>query len=130
MSELQPNQAPIFSSFADWCLHKDSLSKEARHTVEVLLKCAGTSDCNKLTNLTYLELYNNQITDLSGLSTLTNLTYLNLYSNQITDLSGLSTLTNLTSLILYNNQITDLSGLSTLTNLTSLHLDNNQITDR
>ncbi len=55
MSELQPNLAPIFSSFADWCLHKDSLSKEARHTVEALLKYARTSDCNEadriLTNL-------------------------------------------------------------------------------
>ncbi|MDZ7957317.1 MAG: hypothetical protein RMY34_05340 [Aulosira sp. DedQUE10] len=45
MSEPQPNQTPNFSRFADWCLHKDSLSTEARHTVEVLSEKAGTCDC-------------------------------------------------------------------------------------
>jgi hypothetical protein len=44
MSEKQPNEPMSFSSFADWCRHIDSLSEEARHTVKVLLKKAGTDD--------------------------------------------------------------------------------------
>ncbi|MFB2923708.1 MULTISPECIES: leucine-rich repeat domain-containing protein [Aerosakkonema] len=156
MSSLQPKITKTFTCFADWCLHKDRLSKGAKHTIDVLLKIAGTSDCEEadrilsnctvlhhrsdkkitdisilsnLTNLTYLNLDNNQITDVRGLFNLTNLTYLNLAGNQITDISGLSTLTNLTDLCIDNNQITDISGLSTLTNLTYLNLSNNQITD-
>ncbi|MBD1930799.1 MULTISPECIES: leucine-rich repeat domain-containing protein [Cyanophyceae] len=133
MSEPQPNQTPNFNSFADWCLHKDSLSEAARNTVDVLLEEAGTSDCNEaaliLLYCTELDLSSNEITDLNLLSGLTNLTQLDLNYNEITDLSGLSRLINLTQLNLYNNQITDLSGLSRLTNLTQLHLGGNQITD-
>ncbi|HBE37033.1 MAG TPA: leucine-rich repeat domain-containing protein, partial [Cyanobacteria bacterium UBA11368] len=88
MSRSQPNQPPTFTSFADYCLHFDSLTKAARHTVKVLLKIAGTSDCNEadriLSNLTSLELYNNLLTDISPLSTLTNLTELSLNNNKIT----------------------------------------------
>ncbi|MEG3840661.1 leucine-rich repeat domain-containing protein [Microcoleus sp. herbarium14] len=133
MPEPQANQPINFSSFADWCKHKDSLSESARHTVEMLLKKAGTSDCNQahkvLSNLTKLNLSTNQITDITPLSRLTNLTELHLYNNQISDLTGLSALINLTELELQFNQITDITGLSALTNLTELSLSNNQITD-
>jgi small GTP-binding protein len=87
------------------------------------------SEISKLTNLTSLYLSNNQITDISEISKLTNLTSLYLSNNQITDISEISKLTNLTSLYLYNNQITDISEISKLTNLTLLYLSNNQITD-
>ncbi|TAF00131.1 MAG: hypothetical protein EAZ79_03595 [Oscillatoriales cyanobacterium] len=111
MSEPQPNPAN-FSSFADWCLHKDSLSPEAKHTVEILLKCAGTSDINEanriLSSSNELILYNNQISDLTPLQSLTNLTSLYLYNNQISDITPLQSLTNLTYLYLYNNQISDI----------------------
>ncbi|WP_264197115.1 leucine-rich repeat domain-containing protein, partial [Microseira wollei] len=103
MSE-QPNLSTNFTTFADWCLHFDSLPEAARHTVEMLLKKAKTSDCNEADRI------------------LSNLTSLNLDSNQITDISPLKALTNLTSLNLYNNQITDISPLKALTNLTSLNL--------
>jgi len=155
MSEKQPNELMSFSSFADWCRHIDSLSEEARHTVKVLLKKAGTDDpeaaqqilssmteldlrhnritdisiLGSLTNLTTLYLNNNRITDISFLGSLTNLTTLHLGYNQITDISFLGSLTNLTTLDLDDNQITDISFLGSLTNLTRLHLDDNQITD-
>ncbi len=133
MSEPQTNKPINLSSFAEWCKHKDSLSEEAIYTVELLLKKAGTSDCNEaariLSNLTELNLNRNKITDITPLSALTNLTSLNLYCNQITDITGLSTLTNLTSLTLSENQITDITGLSALANLTYLNLYHNQITD-
>ena len=133
MSRSQPNQPPTFTSFADYCLHKDSLTEAARHTVEVLLEIADTSDCNEaeriLLNCTSLNLDSNLLTDISPLSTLTNLTELYLHNNKITDISPLSTLTNLTSLSLNNNLLTDTSGLSTLTNLANLYLNSNKITD-
>ena len=67
-----------------------------------------------------LDLYNNQITDISFLGSLTNLTTLHLGYNQITDISFLGSLTNLTTLNLNYNQIADISFLGSLTNLTTL----------
>jgi len=133
MPEQQANQLINFTSFADWCRHKDSLSESARHTVEVLLKQAGTCECNEanrvLSNLTELHLPSNQITDITPVSGFTNLTRLHLENNQITDITPLSGLNNLTSLHLETNSITDLTGLSPLINLRRLHLSNNPITD-
>ncbi|MEC4985286.1 MAG: leucine-rich repeat domain-containing protein, partial [Oscillatoria sp. PMC 1068.18] len=56
----------------------------------------------------------------------------NLYldNNQIADVSSLSSLGNLTNLTLNNNQIVDVSSLSSLTNLTELVLRGNQIENR
>ncbi|EGK90003.1 leucine-rich repeat domain-containing protein [Microcoleus vaginatus PCC 9802] len=155
MSEKQPNEPMSFSSFADWCRHIDSLSEEARHTVKLLLKKAGTDDAQEaeqilssmtelalsydhitdisflrwLTNLTTLNFENNKITDISSLGSLTNLTRLNLSYNQITDISFLGSLTNLTTLDLSYNRIIDISSLGSLTNLTRLNLNINTITD-
>jgi internalin A len=62
MSEQQPNPAE-FSSFTDWCLHKDSLSEAARYTVELLLKKSGTSDIDEanqiLSSSNELSMYQN-----------------------------------------------------------------------
>ena len=86
-------------------------------------------ELNKLTNLTYLDLYDNQISDIGVLSDLTNLKYLCLGRNQISDISALSKLTNLEELYLFENQIGDVSTLSGLTNLTVLEIWINQIND-
>jgi internalin A len=133
MSEKQPNEPMSFSRFADWCRHIDSLSQEARYTVKVLLRKAGTDDAQAaeqiLSSMTTLDLNNHEITDISSLGSLTNLTTLNLNYNEITDFSSLGSLTNLTTLHLSSNQITDFSSLASLTNLTTLHLSSNQITD-
>ncbi|MEG4105264.1 leucine-rich repeat domain-containing protein [Microcoleus sp. S13_C5] len=133
MSEKQPNEPMTFSRFGDWCRHIDSLSEEARHTVKVLLKKAGTDDPEAaeqiLSSMTKLDLNSDRITDISSLGSLTNLTTLDLGGNQITDFSFLGSLTNLTTLYLTWNQITDISFLGSLTNLTTLDLDHNPITD-
>ena len=84
---------------------------------------------SSLTSLTELHLDNNQISDLMPLSSLTSLTWLGFDYNQISDLMPLSSLTSLTSLDLGNNQIRDLSPLSSLTSLNELSLYNNQISD-
>ncbi|WP_188002697.1 leucine-rich repeat domain-containing protein, partial [Listeria monocytogenes] len=84
---------------------------------------------SNLTNLRTLWIDNNQISDISPLSNLTNLENLDLDNNQISDISSLANLTNLRSLHLANNQISDISSLANLTNLSYLYLDNNQISD-
>ncbi len=133
MPEPQANQPINFTRFADWCKHKDSLSESARHTVEMLLKQAGTCDCNEadrvLSNLTELHLSSNKITNITPVSGFTNLTRLHLENNQITEINALSGLINLISLHLETNSITDLTPLSPLINLRRLHLSNNPITD-
>ena len=159
MSEPQPDLKTNFTSFADWCLHKDNLSEGARETVKHLLMSARTSDCyqaseilskrtelgfgdtyctidisplSSLVNLTSLDLgYNYQLTDISPLSSLVNLKQLKLQGNSITDISPLSSLVNLTSLEISEHGIEtkDISPLSSLVNLTSLNLSHTGITD-
>ncbi|MCL1832108.1 MAG: leucine-rich repeat domain-containing protein [Oscillospiraceae bacterium] len=87
----------------------------------------------KLTSMQMLDLDGNDIVDISSLSSLTNLGYLRLGHNQVTDLSPLINLPNLGTgfggLSLNNNQITDISPLASITNLRWLNLEGNQITD-
>ena len=120
-------------TFADWCRQKANLSPEIKHTVEVLLKQAGTTECDaanqKLSSLTALFLWDNQISDIKPLESLTNLTALFLDNNKISDIKPLESLTNLTGLLLENNKISDIKPLESLTNLTVLSLGKNQISD-
>jgi internalin A len=80
-------QQPKPKSFAGWCQQKESVPADTRQTIDVLLKKAGTKDCQKadtkLRNLTSLNLDNNQIIDVKPLAGLTNLTDLWLERNQI-----------------------------------------------
>ena len=87
------------------------------------------TELNKMTNLTFLTLWDNYISDINSLSELTNLTSLSLSNNRISDISALSKLTNLTELSLDINLISDISALAELKNLTSLELFENQISD-
>ena len=119
MSSQQPHPTATYIRFADWRLHFGSVSKEAKHTVDVVIKTARRKyDYYKaeqiLSNLTELNLENNQISDLTPLKSLTILTYLNLSHNQISDLRLLQSLTYLANLNLYNNQISDLTPLQSL----------------
>jgi internalin A len=120
-------------SFAQWCQQKSSVPAATRHTIDVLLKQAGTKNCqqadSKLRSLTDLNLNRSQISDVKPLAGLTNLIQLFLYGNQISDVKPLAGLTNLTYLLLESNQITDIKPLAGLTNLNVLHLESNQITD-
>lgn len=133
MSELNHNKSFNFSSFSEFCFHKDELPPETRHTVEVLLDIAGTDDCLEaervLLNEEGLFLDARDITDLSPLATLKNLTYLNLSENKIYDLTPLQELKNLIDLDLSDNKVQDINPLKKVTALESLTLDYNQITD-
>ena len=81
------------------------------------------------TNLTWLDLRGNSISDISAVAGLTKLTRLYLDQNLISDISVLAGLTKLTRLYLDQNLISDISSLAGLTNLTWLDLSWNSISD-
>lgn len=94
---------------------------------------SDTADLNDFSNLTALEgnlsLNFMNITDVSPLRKLTSISGLYLYSNQISDLSPLQGLAKLELLNLGNNQITDIYPLASLTALKELDVSGNEITD-
>lgn len=90
---------------------------------------AEVKEIGELVNLTELNLYNNQITDISPLANLSKLKSLNLGNNDISDITPLSSLGNLMVLNLSVNKISDISPLAGLTNLSELGLYNNEVSD-
>ena len=82
-----------------------------------------------LTKLTQLELADNFISDISPLARLTRLIYLNLLTNSISNISIVARLTDLTILDLGGNRISNISALAGLTNLEELWIDHNSISD-
>jgi len=81
----------------------------------------------ELKKLTNLNLWDNQIIDISSLRDLINLTNLDLSYNQISDITPLKELKNLTNLDLSYNQISNITPLKELKNLRKLELYGNQI---
>ena len=83
-----------------------------------------------MTNLTNLNLRGNELgNSISALGSLTNLKYLYLENNYISDITAIGNLTNLETLDLANNIIKDISPLENLTNLKRLYLSTNIIED-
>ncbi len=83
-----------------------------------------------MTQLTQLSLDTNKISNIATLAFLVELTELNLRSNTIRDnLGPLAGLTKLNDLDLISNEISDITDLAGLTNLTILDLDENEIID-
>ena len=78
------------------------------------------------TQLGFLDLGGNQISDISPLSELVNLEVLRLGGNQITDVSPLAGLVNLKELVLSYNRIADISPLAGLANLKNLRIQGNE----
>ena len=77
--------------------------------------------------LSNLSLSDNNISDISALSSLGGLTTLNLNNNNISDISALAALTNLRTLYLDGNPITDFSPLYGLSNLSFISINGIQI---
>ena len=82
-----------------------------------------------LSQLTYLSLALNQLTNVEGLEKLKKLETLSLVQNKLTDVKGLVKLTQLKELHLSNNQLADVTGVEKLTQLKKLYLGDNQLTD-
>lgn len=81
----------------------------------------------QLTELTYLGVDYNQITNFSPLASLEKLSTLSASDNGISSVSAFPLIDSLSSLVLSNNNIADPSPLSALTNLDNLALDHNAI---
>ena len=109
-----------FTTFNDWCRHRGRLTREARHTVRVLLDEADTRSCDQasseLTALTYLNLWGNQIRDVSPLTSLPHLTDLWLNDNQLRDVSPLTSLPHMTFICHTDKQIRKVSPHTNQTN--------------
>ncbi|MGW7158655.1 stalk domain-containing protein [Paenibacillus taichungensis] len=78
-------------------------------------------------NITELDLSQNEIKDIGPLRELTKLTKLNLSENQIKDLNPLKKMTKLSELDLKSNLVYDLAPLKSLEFLNVLYLDNNRV---
>jgi Leucine-rich repeat (LRR) protein len=91
-------------------------------------KLTSVKGLEKLPQLTYLVLSNNQLTDVKGLEKLDQLKVLFLYDNKLTSVQGLENLTQLTRLELHDNQLTSVKGLEKLTQLEWLYLYDNKLT--
>lgn len=81
----------------------------------------------QLTELNYLGVDYNQISDFSPLQTLSQLTTVSASDNGISSVSGFPVVYSLSTLILSNNNIADPSPLAALPGLDHLTLDSNQI---
>ena len=83
-------------------------------------------------NITELDLYDNKLTDISGIKLFKNLKELNLAYNKLINISDLKYLKKLKILILFNNNIKDISSIQYLIklrylNINYLYLKSNQI---
>lgn len=81
------------------------------------------------TNLEWLGLAANAVSELSPLVELPRLAYLDLSSTQVTDFSALLAVPSLRTLFLNDNVIADFTPLSGMTGLTNLHLYGTGISD-
>jgi CHAT domain-containing protein/tetratricopeptide (TPR) repeat protein len=124
-------QSPATGTFVAACQQPEQLSTESRQTLQVLLQVAETKDCQiaatTLANLTYLDLSNQQLTNLELLSNFPQIQRLQLENNSITEIIPLTALGNLSILFLDNNPIRDLSPIGTLTLLEILSANNTGI---
>ena len=87
---------------------------------------AGLAYC---TDLVYLDLSVNKLSDISFVKNMTKLRMLCVGNNKITDISALASLTELEYLEIYTNPIADQSPLAGLTKLTHLNAARTGITD-
>ena len=79
-----------------------------------------------LTNLQYLELSRNEISDIASLEKLTQLSALYLSGNRISNINAIQNLHKFSSLYLDGNKVSDLKPLVEIRNLSSLDLSGNQ----
>ena len=83
----------------------------------------------KFTNLSKLNLFFNNISNINNLAKFTNLIELDLNSNTISNIDSLANLTNLTKLKLHTNNISNIDSLANLTNLKELYINDNNISN-
>ena len=90
---------------------------------------ANLDGIEQLTRLEALDLYGNEIRDLTPLSGLTRLRYLDLGSNRVEEVSPLESLKGLQVLLLADNEVTEVSALADVDSLQSLDLTGNPLSE-
>ena len=113
---------------------RDLTGLEHAAQLEILIlywnqQISDLSSITSLKRLRELHLGANQISDISPIAGLKQLERLTLYGNQISDISPIAGLKRLRELHLSANQISDISPIAGLEQLRELHLDENQISD-
>ena len=88
---------------------------------------AALDGIEQLTRLEVLDLYGNQIRDLSPLAGLQRLRYLDLGNNRVEDVSALASLKRLQVLLLADNEVAEVSVLAGLDSLQSVDLTGNPL---
>ena len=83
----------------------------------------------EMEGLRNLDARNRDIHDLTGIQFATNLSLLNIQDNQVSDLSPIARLIELRHIFINNNPVSDMSSLRGLTNLTILYFDYTQVSD-
>jgi serine/threonine protein kinase len=129
---------PIVRSFFKQNITNEKLSNIVR-SGEIPANVTGLDlFCNQISNiaplasfigLTWLYLRNNQISDIRMLIPFADLRDIDLGYNRISNIRPLISLTRLTVLDLEHNQISDIAPLTSLVALTWLDVSNNQIND-
>jgi internalin A len=107
--------SPKPKSFAQWCSQRRSLPANTKYTINVLLKEAGSNNCQqadtKLRSKIEISLFNKNIVDIQPLAGFSNLTSLDLSGNKIVDIKPLAGLRKLTYLQLAGNKVVDIKPL-------------------
>ncbi len=128
-----PNQAATFTKDGNTKLTDEDVAGLAYCTDLVYLDLTG----NKITDLSFVKnllklrllcVGNNKIADIAPLSSLAELEFLEVYSNPILDYTPITGLTKLTHLNCARTGITDVTTLSGMKQLKMLWLMNNKIT--
>lgn len=96
------------------------LAKFIRNQLDIKHRQITASDMKRLDKL---QLYNTNITDLTGLEYATNLKELGIYQNSVTDFKVISNLINLRKLYIDLNSEFDINIISQLSELRELYLD-------
>ena len=96
---------------------------------ETLNKPSGNITKSDMLTIIWMDGRNMGIISIDGIEYCKNIEFINMWDNQISDISSLANLPKLTGLAIPRNQIQDISCLEDLTNLTYLGLANNQIID-
>lgn len=142
MDSLQINSLSVLAdltSLEELVLSNISVSSKDLEIIAALpqLRCltmaqcglAGIAPLSEAKKLTYLDLSNNAIRDLTAIEGMSNLSELKLNHNAVTELSSLSTLVRLEILELSYNLFTTPAPLDGCIRLRNLNLSNNDLTD-
>jgi internalin A len=127
MTNLMKLSISAVNSVSDFVPLASLANLSSRELDRCAISANDLTPISGLTELKWLSLAGNEISNVNVLSGLTNLTYLELGENEIAEVASLSEITDLVELYFYGNRIFDAAPLAGLTNLKELNLKSNPI---